>query len=240
MKRLLLFGLLSFTSISLTNAQGRFKPDRFLEVGVLLGLTNYSGDIADTYIELAETKPGFGFYTRYHANPKWGVKGHFYLGSISGDDKNAPTRRQRYFSFETNLLEIGLVGEWKPFAKTRQSKTGIHMFYFTPYLFGGVGFTFANAEAKYYGPAERRNEVLRVPLPEEGLRTTFITTPVGIGLRADIAERFIIGAEGGWRPVYSDHLDGISLNGNPDKNDWYYFVGITFSLVMSGKSSKIL
>ena len=52
-------------------------------------------------------------------------------------------------------------------------------------------------------------------------------------MRADIFERLVIGLEGGWRPVFSDDLDGIRRNGNPGKGDWYYFAGVTVSFILS-------
>ena len=238
MKRLFLFCLIS--SLLAPAAQAQKNPNRFLEIGVLLGLTNYSGDIAESSIEFATTKPGFGIYGRYHLNRLFGVKTHVYFGSIKGDDKYSDNRKNRFFRFESSLTEVGAVFEWKPLGKERVSGTGLYTKNFTPYLFAGVGVAFANAEAEYYGPEDRRNDVLRIPLPEEGLKTTFITTPVGVGLRADFFDRFILGGEFGWRPVYSDHLDGIAINGNPDRNDWYYFFGLTLSMVLSSTNDNTL
>ena len=59
-------------------------------------------------------------------------------------------------------------------------------------------------------------------------------TPVGLGLRADLFERVVIGTEVGWRPVFSDSIDGIKQNANPNSGDWYYFAGATVSFVLSG------
>ncbi len=48
--------------------------------------------------------------------------------------------------------------EWHLFGRDRFSETGLHNFFITPYLFGGVGVTFADANAEYYGPPERRDD----------------------------------------------------------------------------------
>jgi OOP family OmpA-OmpF porin len=235
MKRIFLFSLL--IAHGTLYAQEVTRPfERFFEAGILLGVTNYSGDIAENSIELKQTRPGFGIYGRYHLSPQWGAKGHVYFGSIAGDDKNSESRQSRSVKFSTSIFEIGLVGEWKPLGRNRITETGLHAFHFTPYLFGGVGVTFANPEAEYYGPEERRDAVLRVPFPEPGLKKTFLTTPVGLGLRLDIDDRWIIGAEGGWRPVYNDYLDGVSVNGDPEDNDWYYFLGVTVSIVLEKRT----
>ncbi|MCC7244331.1 MAG: hypothetical protein IT269_01515 [Saprospiraceae bacterium] len=82
-----------------------------------------------------------------------------------------------------------------------------------------------------------RTEILKVPLPEDGLKTLFMLAPMGVGLRFDVFDRLIIGVEGGWRPVFSDDLDGVKVNGNPESNDWYYYGGTTISFVL-GRPKK--
>ncbi|GAB4491937.1 MAG: DUF6089 family protein [Saprospiraceae bacterium] len=201
----------------------------YFETGFLLGLTNYSGDLAGSAIELSETQPGYGLYFRYHFSPHFSTKAHLYSGSISGDDANSPTLRSRKIKFSTSIIEFAAVGEWQIFGKERYSNTGIHNFFITPYLFGGLGLTFADAKAEYYGePGPEAPS-----LPEEGLSKRFLLVPVGVGVRADILDRLVLGAEFGWRPVFSDDLDGIKQNGNPEKGDWYYFTGLTISFILS-------
>jgi hypothetical protein len=209
----------------------------YWEAGFLLGATNYSGDLTEKIIDLKATHPGYGAYLRYMHNRHLGFKAHVYSGAISGDDARSSTLNRRYFRFGTNIVELGAVAEWHIWNKERFSKTGLHKFYFYPYIYAGTGVAFASAEAEYYGPADLRNEILRVPLPEDGLSQVFLLAPMGAGLRFDIFERLIIGVEGGWRPVFSDDLDGIKLNGNPKSDDWYYFAGTTITFVL-GRPKK--
>ena len=61
---------------------------------------------------------------------------------------------------------------------------------------------------------------------------------VGAGVRADISEFFVIGLEVGWRPVFSDDLDGVRYNGNPESGDWYYFAGLTTSFIISNNKKR--
>jgi hypothetical protein len=216
----------------------RYLSPRYLEAGFLFGVTNYSGDLVDKRIQLSETRAGYGAYVRYHLGPLFSMKAHVYTGSISGDDKNSATRRERSIRFSSNLVELGLVGELYLFNRRRFSNTGVHKFSLTPFIFAGLGATFANADAEYYGPADRLNDNLSVPLPEEGLASRFLLAPVGAGIRADIAEGFVMGLEGGLRPVFSDDIDGIRYNGNPNSGDWYYFAGLTASFVVSRQKKR--
>jgi hypothetical protein len=224
MKKILLFILL-VPAVALAQ---RKETRNFLEVGAMLGLTSYSGDLVTGPVELNETQLGYGIFGRYHFTNKISAKVHVYSGSITGDDANSKSLQTRSIRFSTSILELGAVGEYKFLGRDRISETGLHVFHFTPYVFAGAAFVIADPEAEYYGPPERAPE-----LPEPGLTKNFISTPVGIGLRVDYADRYILGAEGGWRPVYNDGLDGVSINGNPDNNDWYYFLGLTFSFVVN-------
>lgn len=231
MKQILPLLLLLFSLQA--NAQWRYSP-HYLEAGAMLGMTSYSGDITAKRIDLQELRPGYGAFVRYHLDQHFAVKAHIYGGTISGDDKYSPVKAPRSFKFGTSIFEIATCLEWHLFGRERFSGTGLHNFFITPYGFVGVGLTFADARAEYYGPLDRRDDFLKVPLPEEGLKTTFLLAPVGGGIRLDFYERFIFGLEGGFRPVFSDDIDGVSQNGNPKRNDWYYFFGATISYILNG------
>ncbi len=205
---------------------------RTLEAGIMIGATNYSGDVAEKRVHLEETRPGFGVFARYHFNKNFSMKAHVYSGSISGDDKNT-VNFKRKFKFGTSIFETALVGEWTFLAKERMSNTGVFKPAFEPYIFGGVGFTMADPKAEYYG--SNPNFDLNIPISEENIKTRYLLAPVGAGVRATVTERLVIGLEGGLRPVFSDDLDGMEINGNPKSNDWYYFTGLTVALILGGR-----
>lgn len=231
MKNLLLFGFLLSIG-SGVSAQVRQKQSSF-EVGFLFGVTLYSGDLTAKPVVIKETQPGYGAFLRYSFNHHLALKAHVYSGSISGDDRHAASLRARSFRFSSSIIELAMVGEWSPFARGGFSSTGERHFHLTPYLFGGIGRTFVSTRAEYYGPPERRDEFVKVPFPEPGLPTQFMMVPIGGGLKLDLFERVTIGGEIGWRPVFSDAIDGIKQNANPGSGDWYYFGGVTVSFILS-------
>ncbi len=240
MKHLFLPLFLCF-ALSLS-AQSTYKPSqRYWEAGFLFGAANYSGDIAEKHLHLSETRLSYGAFLRYFLSKKISLRAHLYAGSISGDDANAkdPLLRRRSLRFGTDILEFGVCGEWHILGKDRFSNTGIHKHFLSPYLYLGVGGTFSGIKVEYYGTPDDRSKFLIAPLPENGAHQTFLIAPMGIGLRADINETLVIGAELGLRPVFSDYLDGVRLNGNPEKKDWYYFGGATLSYILT-KPKKIL
>jgi hypothetical protein len=69
---------------------------------------------------------------------------------------------------------------------------------------------------------------------EEDASSTF-SVMIGGGVKQHFSEKFALGLELSFRPVFSDLLDGISTNGNPDNNDTYLWLGLTASYQLSGK-----
>lgn len=223
-------------------AQSLYKPKHHsLEAGFLFGLANYSGDLTEHYLVLSESHLGFGAHVRYFLNEDLALRANLFVGTISGDDKHAqdPTLRRRSMRFGTDLFEVGLLGEWYFFGKNRFEIGRNHALTLSPYGYLGIGGTFSGANASFYGAPEDRDVFLTVPFPEKGLRQRFLIAPMGGGIRAAWNDEMSMGVELGWRPVFSDDLDGVRLNGNPKSDDWYFFGGLTLSFVLN-KSTKSL
>jgi Domain of unknown function (DUF6089) len=220
--------------LSLSVSAQRHVRQDYWEAGIMFGGTNYSGDVSEKRVSINETQVAYGAFVRYHVNPKLAFKLHAYSGSISGDDKNNPSTKVRSYRFGASIFETAVMAEWSPFGKPIFTNTGIHRLHIDPYVFAGFGFTFADAKAEYYGPDSLKNNNLRVPLPETGLNERLPLAPVGAGIRVAASDWLMIGGEFGVRPVFSDDIDGMRINGNPNSNDWYYFGGVTLSVVLGG------
>lgn len=225
--------LFLFLAVLTVSGQAQRLHVRPIEAGFLVGFTNYSGDLSEHNIEPRETRFGYGGYIRHYLHPKFSVKAHLYSGKITGDDKHNESLTFRKYRYYTTLFELGGVGEWQILGEDRISNTGIFRFQVTPYLFAGLGLTISKPEAECYGTNDECEDVSLLDFPEPDLRTRYLTIPIGGGIRADLAERLVFCTEIGWRPVFSDKLDGISLNANPDKGDWYYFFGATIAYVLN-------
>ncbi|MBK9014184.1 MAG: outer membrane beta-barrel protein [Saprospiraceae bacterium] len=195
-----------------------------MEFGVLGGFANYQGDLAEDEIVVSETKLSFGGFLRYHVNKKVKIRGNFMYGYISGNDANAEgSLKDRGWSFESNILETSFVGEYHPLGRSRVGNTGIFARQISPYLGLGLGIATHTPKVSVTDP-------LDIGLfPEQDEKTLSASIPLMVGIRADLFEFFSLGAELGWRATFSDYLDGVSKNGNNNKNDWYVLGGITAS-----------
>jgi len=198
------------------------------EIGLFVGGSNYQGDLADEVIQLVETHMAYGAILRLNVAPKISINTHVYFGTISGNDANSglPSRRARGFSFSAPLTELGLNVEWTPF-KSPYRRYGPYHPTIQPFLFSGLGLTLCAAH-----PTAPVTDV-PYPFPEAGSRTYFINMPAGIGLKFKLAEQYSVNLELGYRYVFSDYLDGVSVAGNPRNKDWYIFGGISFNYCFS-------
>lgn len=216
------------------SAQVNSPAKRHLELGLMVGASNHSGDIVQPHVEFSQSRPAFGLFARYHLTQDFILKGQLNVGRTYGDDKYSENRAPRQFKVKGPLYELSAVMEFAPLQLGSESTSG-NQFYFSPYLFVGVGGVFVNPKVEYYGPPEGIPTYIKTSFPEGGkAQRTLLCTPLGGGLRVNINWRLTLGTEIGWRPVYSDLLDGVSKNGNPEASDWYYFGGITASYYING------
>ena len=193
-----------------------------VELGGFFGIATYQGDLAEEHIELGETKLSTGFIIKYHINPYVVLKGSVFNGRVTGNDANSPSLADRGWSFHADIREYGTMLEYNILGIDRYNRIGKFDFAWTPYVFSGL--IFSRAEA-----------ILNVPetdahlFPETRDTSNFFGFPVGGGMRLDISEFTSLGVEYGWRAIFSDYLDSVSVNGRQDKNDWYSFGGITLT-----------
>ncbi len=229
MKNIIFAGFILTMVYPLSAQVGSGTRRHYLEVGVMAGISNYSGDLTERDIELRQSRPAFGVFSRYHLSQSFILKAQLLSGRIYGDDQYSTGHRERKFRVNGPFQEASLVLEYAPLHFGFENSEG-KQYYFFPYVFGGIGGTYANTKLEYYGSPEDMANYVREPLPEGGKeQRSFICAPMGGGLRFNLDRRMTLGLEGGLRPVFSDLLDGVSKNGNPAYNDWYYFVGFTAS-----------
>jgi len=199
------------------------------EVGLFLGQALYQGDIANRSVDFDNTNMGFGLTTRYNYYSNLKFRGNLLFSRLSGSDSNAESegRRKRGITFQTSIIEVSGLVEWEPLGEMRELEGGKKKFFVSPYLMGGLGFAFINPKPQFpqLGSPDSQSPELRDL--RAGYSKVHLAVPLGGGLRYDINRKWMIGAEIAGRLPFTDYLDGVSISGNPDKIDWYWFYGLT-------------
>ena len=196
-----------------------------MEGGLFAGISNYQGDLVDSYVEIAETNLAYGAFLRYYVHNNFAVRLAAYGGKLTGGDVNSddPDRYARGAKFATSIFELGINGEWHILGQERYDDTKGFLKNFSPFLYMGVAIAYTDPVIEGEG------------FPElEEYPNSFISIPVGGGFKYKIHEVVSIGMEGGFRPAFSDYLDGVSALGNPGRKDWYIFGGMNIVFNFGG------
>lgn len=202
------------------------------ELNLLLGGGAYLGDLeAADYIpspDQAQFSPGlqFGLPVGKHWLVRAGVQYAKYqaVDALSKDVE----LRQRDFSFSGKLYEGSVQIMWEPLAHRRYPTEGGYRNIISPYLFAGVGMASFENTTRYGNPGvDGFPDLIQADIDAKESSTWVL--PVGGGLRFDLSKSTSMGLELGARKTFTDQLDGVSVSGETDTNDWYLVGGVTFS-----------
>ena len=209
------------------------------EFGLSAGGWMYMGDVAPTRLPvLRETQPGGGLLLRRHLGRTFALRGSAMAGRLSGSDANIDEkdiRKVRLISFESRMLEAGLMVEWAPFAGRRYPGNFQFRKLISPYVFAG-GAWFHNEVTNDY--SRMPSDGLWGPVRKDqtsGFPASGFSIPFGGGLHIDLNKRSVLSAELNMRRAMNDHIDGVSYAGNPGRNDWYAFGGMTYNFRFTEK-----
>ena len=188
-KTLIIFALLAFSAPLFIEAQ---ENEYRMEAGGMLGSSFYMGD-ANTSVPFKNLHFAEEAMARYIINPHMTLKANLTMGKISGNTENFDNKypENKQVSFSRNIFDLGTQFEYNFWGYgIGQEYKGYRRF--TPYILGGMGFTFAPAPAK---------DVFTVNFP------------IGVGVKYKIAQRLNIGCEITMRFSLSDNLDVTNKDG---------------------------
>lgn len=222
MKRLYI--LIVITVILTGNPRSSRSQD--IEVGIMLGVTEYMGELTKKHITFSKSKVGFGFLGRYYFDPRFNLKANLFFGMIEGDDAdfsdyisyefgsddywNAHWRNKRNLSFKSNILDFSCQGEFNilPFISGQKKRN------YTPYVVAGISIFHFNPKAEFEGTWYELK-----PLGTEGQNVnggpkpyslTQVSFPYGIGFKYSIRTMWVFGFEITQRITFTDYLDDVS------------------------------
>ncbi len=192
------------------------------------GVMSYEGDMAEVLVNPRETHFSAGFGLRYHLNKFFALRPQVLVGKISGDDSHSVRNFRRRLSFEAKVFEALLFLDYKLFPVNSKRQYGrVEASRLSCYVSGGLGFTLADA---LVNTEKAPIEAFRVPFPEPDDKAFFATAVGSLSLLYRLTSQVGLGVQGGLRYVFSDYLDGLSQNGEPEFNDWNVYAGLNLSI----------
>lgn len=229
-----------------TNAQDSCavcKPYKW-EVGLPIGINQYFGDMHCSQPYASQNSLMVGAFVRRHINDYFTLRPQILVGRLAGRDLDNPDklwdyRRLRFKS--TPFIEAAVLGEFYPLKERRFTCDGFMKNTLSPYIFGGIGATYSNPtvyqDAGASAPVIPRDlQADRAHVAKFGNRIAAVI-PVGLGLKYNVAPRWTLGAEAGYRFSTSDYLDGISMAGNAERKDGYFLANVLGSYRFGDKDA---
>lgn len=133
MFRKIVFSILIISSFLTTPSIGQSR-----EMGIMLGVMNYKGDLQKATYADQNNLPGFGFLYRRSYSNHWAFKSAISYGHIKADDAQSddPFCRNRNLNFKTTILEGTGQFEFNFFPTKQQ----ILQPFFTLYVSGIIHF----------------------------------------------------------------------------------------------------
>jgi len=215
MKKLFLYIIVLFSVIN-SHAQ-------IHEIGIFTGGINYIGDVGPTdYI--APSKFAFGAIYKWNKSKRHSYRFSYFQGKIESNDldSQAPNRKLRGFKIENSVKEFsaGLEFNFLNFDLHESD------FAFSPYVYTGIS-TFIYNETYVLNKESKKD-----------YQSYSLAIPMTVGVKAKIAQQWVLGMEIGARYTFTDNLDGSNPKnknfetlkfGNLNSKDWYVFSGITLT-----------
>lgn len=179
-----------------------------IHLTTFIGTANYYGDLQSKRFSFNQSRPAFGLGVSYEVNDKFFIKAGATIANVGADDKKNPQTTARNLNFTSSLTEGHLAGDFYILNPYDYSVS--------PYIFAGVAvyhfnpYTFDSSGTKYF----------LQPLSTEGqdffenrkaYRLTQFAIPFGAGLKLSLSENVRVGVEVGFRKLFTDYLDDVSL-----------------------------
>ncbi len=201
MKKSIIFLFLTFSL---------FAQAQKTEVGVIAGVSLYSGDISPKEFGLffSEFQPAFGIFGRINPTSTFSIRLSGSYTNLSADDREVGIA-SRGLNFRTKIFEGELMGELNLFRWGNRRNVEV-----VPYLTGGVGFFRFNPqgmlEDTWVDLQPLGTEGQGLPDYEAPYELTQVNIPHGVGIKFIFSEQWTLGLEFTGRKLFTDHLDDVS------------------------------
>jgi len=183
------------------------------EVGGLIGVSNYLGDLVPSEDYFLGTSFAIGATYQYNFTDRISVRGNLIWGQIHGDDQNSTYdsgRRQRNLDFHSHILEVSALAQINllPFHPKRNFKP------ITPYGFLGIALFHFNPTTVYKGVQYYLQPIGTEGQGMDGYVAKYslveLSIPFGFGIKFCLSRHLNVSFEFGMRKTFTDYLDDVS------------------------------
>jgi opacity protein-like surface antigen len=152
----------------------------------------------------------FGAGLQYDFNSHISALSGFNYGHVGASDKfNKPDLQARNLSFQSNIFEWNLMGEYNLFDINKKRFTpygfaGIAIYHFNPFAYDTLG------RKVYLKPLSTEGEGLPQYPDRKPYNLTQFAIPFGAGIKLRITDNVTLAYEVGFRKLFTDYLDDVS------------------------------
>jgi hypothetical protein len=179
-------------------------------INVTGGVSNYSGDLQSKNYTFDQSYFAYGVGAQYDITPNFSVISNINFLKVGASDQyNKPDLVFRNLSFQNNITEWNLVGEYT-FMDITQKK-------FSPFLFAGIAIFHNNPYAYdtlgqkiYLKPLSTEGEGLSQYPGQKPYSQTQFSIPIGGGIKFRVSETVVLAYEIGFRKTFTDYIDDVS------------------------------
>lgn len=211
LKRLIYIASISFLVLLSQDAKSQvfYSDDEF---GLTLGASTYFGDLNPDY-NVLHPKPAVGVFYKNHLHPYISLRASLTYTKLAFEDSwsNNDFQKVRNLSFENNLLEFAVLGEFNFF----YFSTGRPENRFTPYLLLGLAGVYHNPythlDSRKYYLKQAGTEGQNMEEYKDRKYSNFaMVLPVGAGFKYWIRPGLNLSIDLLHRFSFTDYLDDVS------------------------------
>ncbi len=181
------------------------------EFGITGGVAHYFGDLNNrAAVNRPKIAVGAFFRKQFGNYTSLRITGHFAQLGYSDKYSQSEYQRRRNLSFNTNIFEIAVRGDFNFFKFIPSDPAHA----FTPYATIGIGvfsydpYAFYNGQKIYLRPLHTEGETFYQGRKEYG--TMALCFPIGFGIKYAVTNKINVSVEAAYRFTTTDYIDDVS------------------------------
>ncbi|QEC66287.1 porin family protein [Panacibacter ginsenosidivorans] len=205
MKKIILF---SFTLLAVYTLQAQR-----LHVNLFGGVSNYGGDLQAKGFTFKQSRPVVALGLSYEISEKFFIRGEYSFTNLGADDalSNNYFQVRRNLNFKTVLQELNLIAEYDILNNYDHQLVpyvfaGLGVFQFSPYTYDSLG------RKRFLRGLHTEGQGLTSYPDRLPYKNVQVNIPFGAGVKFALSDNIRVGAEFGFRKLFTDYLDDVSTD----------------------------